>query len=285
MNKAPHYLSIVACIKNEAPYLEEWIEFHLAVGVDHFYLYNNESVDNTNEVLQPYIDAGVVSLFNTDMDNCQFACYYNALTAFRDQSVWMAFIDADEFLFSPKGHTPTGWLPKELEAFETTVPGIAVNEVFFGSNGHKKKPKGLVLESYTKREEVLNLHIKSIVQPKYTICPANNPHSFLYVGQPPSPAGTEEFKPCPGPFTETHSSDVFRIHHYFSKSREEAKVKLDRGRADVPKRDPMFRYGSGISVTLDDYCAGSNDVEDNYMVESGLTDIVKKAIDGKNKNS
>ena len=29
-------------IENEAKYLKEWIDYHLIVGVDHFYLYNKE---------------------------------------------------------------------------------------------------------------------------------------------------------------------------------------------------------------------------------------------------
>lgn len=35
-----HYLSIVACFLNENDYLKEWLDFHLLMGVNHFYLYN-----------------------------------------------------------------------------------------------------------------------------------------------------------------------------------------------------------------------------------------------------
>jgi hypothetical protein len=258
-----HYLSIVACLKNEAPNIVEWLEFHKLVGAEHFYLYDNESTDNTKEVLQPYVDAGEVSLFYTDMDNCQFACYFNACHAFMDQSKWMAFIDLDEFLFSPKGD-----LVEQLKKYEN-VPGIAVNQVFFGSNGHLTRPEGLVIENYTKKEKVPNKHIKTIAQPMHTLGPAINPHSFLHMQ---GRSVTENFKPMElfikGAFTEEHSSEVFRIHHYFCKSREEAEVKLNRGRADVPKRDPMYRYGTGLDdFSFDDYCAGANDVEDMAMLK------------------
>lgn len=41
MSKAQfHYLSIVACFLNENAYLKEWLDFHLLMGVNHFYLYN-----------------------------------------------------------------------------------------------------------------------------------------------------------------------------------------------------------------------------------------------------
>ena len=39
-------ISICAIFKNEAPFLKEWLEFHLMLGIDHFYLYNNNSEDD-----------------------------------------------------------------------------------------------------------------------------------------------------------------------------------------------------------------------------------------------
>ena len=58
----PYYLSIATIFRNEAPYLKEWIEYHLMMGVDHFYLYNNMSEDNYLEVLNPYIEHDIVTL-------------------------------------------------------------------------------------------------------------------------------------------------------------------------------------------------------------------------------
>ena len=61
-NRAFKYFMSIACIiKNEGPYLREWLEYHKLIGVEHFYVYDNESSDNTKEVLQPYIDAGDVT--------------------------------------------------------------------------------------------------------------------------------------------------------------------------------------------------------------------------------
>ena len=38
---------------DEASYLREWIEFHRLVGVERFFLYDHESVDDSREVLAP----------------------------------------------------------------------------------------------------------------------------------------------------------------------------------------------------------------------------------------
>ena len=53
---------IETTIKNEGGSLAEWLEYHLRVGIEHFYLYDNNSNDGTRRVLQPYIDRGLVTL-------------------------------------------------------------------------------------------------------------------------------------------------------------------------------------------------------------------------------
>lgn len=53
-------IGLVCISKNEAPYIREWIEFHRLVGVSKFYFYDNESDDDTPDVLAPYIADGIV---------------------------------------------------------------------------------------------------------------------------------------------------------------------------------------------------------------------------------
>ena len=55
---------MAACLrfKDVARYLPEWLEFHSMVGVEHFYLYNNNSTDNYQEALAPYVRDGLVTL-------------------------------------------------------------------------------------------------------------------------------------------------------------------------------------------------------------------------------
>ncbi|WP_369598480.1 glycosyltransferase family 2 protein, partial [uncultured Muribaculum sp.] len=40
-----HKVSLCLIFKDEEPYLKEWIDYHILIGVDHFYLYNNNSSD------------------------------------------------------------------------------------------------------------------------------------------------------------------------------------------------------------------------------------------------
>ena len=63
-------IQIAACarIKNEGTYIQEWLEFHQMVGIDHFYIWDDSSTDNTRAVLAPYVRSGVVTL-HTSVDH------------------------------------------------------------------------------------------------------------------------------------------------------------------------------------------------------------------------
>ena len=102
------YLSICAIFKDEAPYLPEWIEFHRLVGVERFFLYDNLSSRWRQGGLEPWVRAGVVSISDCSIplgQGGQGWAYADALRRARGRTRWLAFIDVDEFLFSP-GPTP-----------------------------------------------------------------------------------------------------------------------------------------------------------------------------------
>ncbi|MBQ6975183.1 MAG: glycosyltransferase family 2 protein [Selenomonadaceae bacterium] len=42
-------LVVVTIVRDEAPYIKEWIDYHLLAGVNHFLIYDNESSDNLKE--------------------------------------------------------------------------------------------------------------------------------------------------------------------------------------------------------------------------------------------
>jgi len=51
------------------------------------------------------------------------------------------------------------------------------------------------------------------------------------------------------------------------KSKEEYEKKITRGRADVPSRDPMFRYSTGIGRKVDEVIQVDNEVYDTAIWE------------------
>jgi len=175
------YLSICAIFRDEAPYLPEWIEFHRLVGVEHFFLYDNGSVDGSRQVLEPWVRAGVASIADCSIpleEGGQGWAYSDALERSRGHTRWLAFIDLDEFLFSP-GPTP---LPDVLREYEGH-PGVVVNWQVYGSSGLSARTEGLVIESFVRRARtqwVRNRRVKSIVDPSRARR-AIGPHFFEYL--------------------------------------------------------------------------------------------------------
>jgi hypothetical protein len=70
--KKKYEIAVCAVFANEGRYLKEWLEFHLLMGVQHFYLYAGESTpgDPWKAVLKPYEDEELVSFsrFKTSFD-------------------------------------------------------------------------------------------------------------------------------------------------------------------------------------------------------------------------
>src|SRR5712671_1882819 len=56
----PRGVALCCRIRDEARYLEEWIEYYVAAGVQHFFFYEKLSQDDYRDVLRPYIDRGIV---------------------------------------------------------------------------------------------------------------------------------------------------------------------------------------------------------------------------------
>jgi GT2 family glycosyltransferase/SAM-dependent methyltransferase len=235
-------LAICAVFKDEAAYLREWVEFHQLMGVERFYLYNNNSSDRYLDALQPHIASGAVVLHEWPRHPAQLQAYEHCLKTHGNEADWIAFIDVDEFLFSPNAQR----LPDVLADY-ADHPGVGVNWVMFGSAGHVQKPAGGVLENYLRRGEwesgvhyphlrlpdgsyrSENAHIKSIVQPS-KVAACKNAHFMLYADN--ARAVDENGQPIDGPFTAKVSVNKLRINHYWSKSEEECRRKFERGFAD-----------------------------------------------------
>lgn len=106
-------LAICAIAKNEGPYFKEWIEWHLNQGVEKFYIYDNDSADNTRQVLEPYIKRGVVEYNFFPGLQRQLPAYDDCLERHRTDTRWIAFIDIDEFIVPLKDKS----IPQFLSRF------------------------------------------------------------------------------------------------------------------------------------------------------------------------
>lgn len=211
-----YYLTACAVVKNEAPYLREWLEYHIIQGVEHFYIYNNVSTDETEGILKEYQYHGYVTYDTMPEVPIQFKAYNRCLKEHGARSHWMMFTDIDEFI-AVKDHTE---FASKLHKYEEH-PGLALHWAGFGSNGQMTQQPGLVIERFTKRCAGPNLHVKSLVQPALTISVGKDPHTFYYkVGQ----AVDEHFRKLPKDYAIWNPkpcADNIWLNHYWVKSKEE----------------------------------------------------------------
>ena len=222
-----YFLAVCAIFRDEAPYLREWITFHLLQGVEHFFLYDNGSTDDWQRAIAAEVASGQVTVHTWSYESrAQFEAYDDCLQRHGAEARWIAFIDVDEFLFSPTGVN----VPTILDRF-ASHPGVAVNWRTFGTGGHRRLPAGPVIQNYLYRASDLrwvNQHVKAIVQPHLTAGTGWNVHSFNHYGV----AVGEDLKPQHGPWRFPPTADLLRINHYLSKSLSEWETKLARPRAD-----------------------------------------------------
>lgn len=224
-------LSICAIMKNEGPYLIEWLEFHKLMGVERFYLYDNCSNDCTSQILDHYITLGEVVYHFWPQHPGQVLAYNHCLKNYHLESDWIAFLDLDEFLFP----TVENNLLEVLEKFPD-VPGVVVNWLIFGTSGHNQKPAGLQIENFNHRAEDhfgANLNYKSIVKPT-RVLGCDNPHYFMY--KEGDFAVTENQENITAKITASHAVFKLRINHYFTRSWQEVQNKISRGRATMKSK-------------------------------------------------
>jgi len=163
-------LGIVTMFRNEANYLKEWIEYHRMVGVDHFLLYNDRSIDNWQEVLEPYINSNLVEVIEWSAEpgtaifpGHQTAAYKDGLRRSKGNTKWLAFIDVDEFILPKKNAT----IIKCLNQFFSQADGIYVCWRNFGTNNVYINPGKPILTQLTAASHPLhprNASGKSIVK-------------------------------------------------------------------------------------------------------------------------
>jgi hypothetical protein len=223
---ASSLLGICAVFKNEARYLREFLEFHRMVGVDKFFLYNNGSTDDWWEVLHPYFDAGIVQVVSMPGTKVQLPAYFHAMMAWGPMVRWMAFLDVDEFLFSP--HMVR--LPDVLADY-MDVGSVGACWQVYGTGGRMNDNYDLVTKHFQWRSASVNLsrHVKSIVRMARAIHQIPmDPHHFVVDG-----ASVDELRrPLEGPLAQSPTHEILRVNHYYSKSEVEARAKMKRSRAD-----------------------------------------------------
>jgi len=260
----PYSLAVCAVVHDEAIYLLEWAAFHSLVGVQHFYIYDNESEDETEATLAPLISAGWVtytawpgdkrSAQERMLDECFSPSSHIAsqLTA----GGWIAHFDIDEFLI-PVSQTLWGVagalvgadtfvLHDLLSAYaDVGIGAVSVDRVEFGASGHATRPPGLVMQNYAERLVDVGPATESLgkllVRPAAVLSHQGG-HVPPILAAPARAARANRV-----PWAEAHHTkclEPLRIHHYVTRSLEECAARAASSRL-VALRESWRRAAGG----------------------------------------
>ncbi len=126
-------ITAVTCVKNEGPFLLEWIAFHRLIGVTDFLFYSNDCTDATDDLLDALAQHGLVKHLPNPAQGRNYQM--EALKDARNQAIvteadWVWVADVDEFLNIHVGdHT----IPALIEACGDPQ-AISVHFQFFANN-------------------------------------------------------------------------------------------------------------------------------------------------------
>ena len=217
-----YYSAVIMVIKHENRYLREWIDWHLSLGFEHIYLYDNGTEERVTEITETYPAEIREKITVTDWSghhvHLQQNAYEHFMQNFKQDVRWGIFIDSDEFVRFTDGITTdvNGFL-RGYEDY-TEIWGYEVEYDANGQVSYEDKP---VHERFTRTTDVREgFYWKNFVQP-------NRIDGWLMHYAQYNPRKHFVFE------NEERNKDLFIIEHFYTKSWEEWQWKIkDRGGAD-----------------------------------------------------
>ena len=234
--------TIVGFIRDEAPYLLEWVAWYRLLGTDRLVIYDNASSDAGPALLAALDAAGeIVARTWPDQPGVapQIPIYEDAVR--RCETEWIGFLDIDEFAVLPRD----GTLPALLARMPVDCGAVVLNQRVVGTNGHMVYKPGLVNERFPRgsgEELWFNQWVKSIARAKWVHAPAPH-HPALTAGRTLMADGAEVAIE-EGQRAPRVSHEMAYYNHFVLKSTEEYLRKRLRGCSLTPPdaADRMGKY-------------------------------------------
>ncbi|MGB0411181.1 MAG: glycosyltransferase family 2 protein, partial [Pikeienuella sp.] len=148
---APKVL-VPTCMKNEGPYILEWLAYHRAMGVTDFLIFTNDCDDGTVEILNHMEDLGLLTHLPNpapvfESPNFQpSALKYTQMSRQYAEADYVISMDVDEYLNIQVGDGTISALLNHVGDFDV----ISLCEQLFGSDGHERYEPGFVTEQFTR---------------------------------------------------------------------------------------------------------------------------------------
>lgn len=264
-------VGICAIIKDcYKPYLIEWFNHHKSIGVDYFFIYDNESEIPIQKIVNnlSFKDDIHVEVITGSVK--QIPAYHKCLQDIKSGLLpfcsRVAFIDDDEFIICE------GDLKETLKEYDE-FSGLGISWRIFGSSGIKEKtttPQRDKFIQHTTADYTPNRHIKSIVNPLLAEMPDYNPHSFQY-----SKGGCVNVNK--EVIDTTFTTPIYEkiwLDHYFTRSLEEWNEKVARGRSDINSTRNLSEF-----YDIDFNCSGREPNKVHLVMPFYRKENLQKIVD------
>jgi Glycosyl transferase family 2 len=145
---------LFSAMKNEAPFVLEWIAYHKAIGFDEIVICSNPSNDGMEEILTALADAGEIRHLRATVPagaGPQFVASkaFTAEVGYREGD-WYLWLDADEFLNVHVGDRTVGALIAAMADRQFAL----INWRVFGSAGHQTFPGRFIDPAFVRASAV-----------------------------------------------------------------------------------------------------------------------------------
>lgn len=135
-------IAACTCVRNDLPYILEWIEYYRIQGFEKFWIFNDLSTDNI-ELLEELYDnkfpgKKFVEVFKHETPGHQPPAYTKCQEMALAQGIdWVGVMDTDEFWYSPAYGTVAKFI--ESKAIDPTIGHIGYTQIRFGTSGQIKR--------------------------------------------------------------------------------------------------------------------------------------------------
>ena len=257
-----YYCSICLIIRDENEYLLEWLNWHIAAGVEHFYIYDHGSEYSVKQFVSELgfdiCEKVTVIDWCGSHDDAQPDAYNDCLKRFGDESRWIGFIDADEQVRIKNGQA----LPKFLKKYEKYA-GVMAVWLLYDADGQVKSGEGLLRDRFkhvNRSNSFCNCAGKVFVQPLFmeemVIHNGQAKIGFEIVDE--HKKHIENYKL----WSDAGTTDFICIDHYYTKSYEEWLKKIRRGSAHAKF---SRRYDEFFDLNTDmEYCREDIELVQKY---------------------
>jgi hypothetical protein len=251
--------TIVTTMKNEGPFIVEWLAYHRAIGVTGFLVYTNDCDDGTDRFFDLLQEKGIVQHRDNKFREMDLKPQHAALQMAEDEPImqeadWLICMDVDEFINVKVGDG-------RLEDLYAAVPDanmISCTWRLFGNSDRHDFADEFTIGQFDRCAEEyspkphqawgfktlfrniglfkkMGVHRPKGLRPQLW-------EEINWVNGSGNPLPRNEFRNAWRSTTTTYGYDLVALNHYAVRNAESFLVKRDRGRVNHVDRDQGLAY-------------------------------------------